>query len=99
MRIDSLEVQNFRCFEHKKLNFSPQFNVLIGNNGRGKTAILDTLAVGMGALLLGFDGIGTRSIREEEVRHVYRQSGLFKTRCSSFFDLTLLLESKALALD
>lgn len=75
MRIESLEVHNFKGFEHKKLNFSPQFNVLIGNNGSGKTAILDALAVGMGSLLLGFDGIGTRSIREEEVRHVYRQSG------------------------
>jgi predicted ATP-binding protein involved in virulence len=75
MRIDSLEVRNFKGFEHKKLDFSPQINVLIGNNGSGKTAVLDALAVGMGTLLLGFDGIRARSIKEDEVRHVYRQSG------------------------
>jgi len=75
MRIKSLEVQNFKGFEYKKLHFSPQFNVLIGNNGSGKTAILDALAVSMGGLLLGFDGIASRSIKEEEVRQVYRQSG------------------------
>ncbi len=75
MRIDSLEVQNFKGFKRKNLNFSPHFNVLIGNNGRGKTAILDALAVGMGSLLLGFNNIGTRAIKEKDVRHVYRQTG------------------------
>ncbi len=74
MRIDQLEVRNFKGFEHKIINFSPQFNVLSGNNGSGKTAILDALAVGMGALLLGFGGLSARAIKENEVRMVYKTS-------------------------
>jgi len=70
MRIDRLEVKNFKGFEHKIIDFSPQFNVLTGDNGSGKTAVLDALAVGIGALLLGFDGINTRPIRDHEVRQV-----------------------------
>ena len=70
MRIDHLEVTNFKGFEHKIIDFSPQFNLLSGDNGTGKTAILDALAVGMGTLLLGFEGIDSRTIRPSEMRHI-----------------------------
>ncbi|MEN8221243.1 MAG: AAA family ATPase [Pseudomonadota bacterium] len=70
MRIDHLEVTNFKGFEHKKIEFSPQFNLLSGDNGTGKTAVLDALAVGMGTLLLGFENIYSRTIRPSEMRHV-----------------------------
>ncbi|WP_069471229.1 AAA family ATPase [Candidatus Marithrix sp. Canyon 246] len=70
MRIDHLEVTNFKGFEHKMIDFSPRFNVLSGDNGIGKTAILDALAVGMGALLLGFDDINSRTISSTEIRHI-----------------------------
>jgi predicted ATP-binding protein involved in virulence len=43
MKIRQLELQNFRCFEHKVFEFSEQFNVLIGDNGTGKTAFSDAL--------------------------------------------------------
>lgn len=47
LRMTKLTLQNFRCFEHKEVEFAEQFNVLIGDNGAGKTAILDALAVGL----------------------------------------------------
>ena len=47
MRIDRLELTNFRCFERATLSFAPGFNVLIGENGAGKTAVLDALASGL----------------------------------------------------
>jgi predicted ATP-binding protein involved in virulence len=72
MRIDRLRVQNFRCFDDREWNFSPGFNVLIGENGAGKTAALDSLAVGVGAFLLGIDDGTARSIQEEDVRLSYR---------------------------
>lgn len=70
MRIDQIEITNFKCFEHKTIQFSPCFNVLSGDNGTGKTAVLDALAVGMGALLLGFNGAERRHIKPHEMRHV-----------------------------
>jgi hypothetical protein len=43
-RIDHLTLRNFRCFEEKTIHFHPRFNVLIGDNGSGKTAVVDALA-------------------------------------------------------
>jgi predicted ATP-binding protein involved in virulence len=47
MQIQKLMVQNFRCFAEKEVTFSPHFNVLIGDNGSGKTAVLEALKVGI----------------------------------------------------
>ncbi|MCP4136134.1 MAG: AAA family ATPase [bacterium] len=68
MRIEKLRLKNFRAFEEKEFSFSPQFNLLVGDNGSGKTAILDALSIAIGSWLLGIGGIDTRSIKEEEVR-------------------------------
>ncbi|MCP4698314.1 MAG: AAA family ATPase, partial [Gammaproteobacteria bacterium] len=75
MRIDRLELKNFRCFEDKEFNFSSRFTLLIGENGSGKTTVLDALAAGMGSLLGGFDGMNIRPIKEYEIRHVKRRMG------------------------
>jgi len=75
MRIDQLIVQNFKGFEHRIINFSPQFNVLIGDNATGKTAVLDALAIGLGALFQGFDEIYSRPIKSDEIRHIGYQMG------------------------
>ena len=53
MRIDQLTVLNFRRFEKCIFQLHPQFTLLVGDNGAGKTAILDALRVGAGAYLLG----------------------------------------------
>lgn len=44
MRIEKIIIDNFRCFEHKEIHFHPQFNVIIGENGLGKTAVADAIA-------------------------------------------------------
>jgi predicted ATP-binding protein involved in virulence len=75
MKIEQLEVKNFKGFAHKLIEFSPQFNLLVGDNGSGKTAVLDALAVGIGALLLGFDDIVSRTIKNHEIRQIDRESG------------------------
>jgi predicted ATP-binding protein involved in virulence len=45
MRIDRLVVKNFRKFESFTLDLHPQFTLLVGGNGAGKTSILDALAM------------------------------------------------------
>lgn len=73
MRIDRLEISNFRSFEQRTFTFAPQFNVLVGDNGTGKTAILDALAVGAGAVFLGLDGAKAVSIDASDARRVAHQ--------------------------
>jgi predicted ATP-binding protein involved in virulence len=45
MRIQSLKLENFRGFNNLELNFHEDLNVIIGENGAGKSSILDALAV------------------------------------------------------
>lgn len=56
MQIDRLTIQNFRGFGSLKLEFDPQFNLLVGGNGSGKTSILDAVCIAAGSWLLGIDG-------------------------------------------
>lgn len=68
MRIKSINLENFRCFKNEKINLTEAFTVLVGDNGSGKTAILDALAVALGGVLGGFDGVKSREILTDEVR-------------------------------
>ncbi len=60
MRIDTLQLRNFKKFEQATFEFPRRanapsdggsFHVLIGENGTGKTSILDALAVALGVWL------------------------------------------------
>ena len=57
MRIEKLILQNFKKYENASFSFtqedqdSPDFHVFIGNNGAGKTSILDAIAIGLGVWL------------------------------------------------
>ncbi len=55
MKINSIYIKNFRSIDEMKLSFQSQFTVLIGDNGTGKTSILDALSIAMGCFLLGLD--------------------------------------------
>ena len=52
MRIDRLELRNFKKFAAFDLDLHPQFTLLIGDNGAGKTSVLDALAVALGVWLV-----------------------------------------------
>jgi predicted ATP-binding protein involved in virulence len=75
MKIRQLELQNFRCFDQKTFEFSDQFNVFIGDNATGKTAILDALAIGIGSFFLGIDKIDSVNINKDEIRRILRKEG------------------------
>jgi predicted ATP-binding protein involved in virulence len=76
LRLTSLNLLNFRCFKRFHLNLDPQCTVLVGDNGSGKTAALDGLAVALGAWLLGFNDAPSRPILDDEIRRAqFEQQG------------------------
>ena len=75
MRIDRLNLRNFRCFQDRTFTFDERFTLLIGANATGKTAILDGMAVALGAALLDVPDAPSRTIQLQEVRRTDRQSG------------------------
>jgi DNA replication and repair protein RecF len=45
MRLLTLQARNFRNFERLELDCGPRLNILIGNNGQGKTNVLESIYV------------------------------------------------------
>lgn len=67
MHIDRLHVKNFKGFQDKEFSLHPQFNLIVGVNGTGKTSVLDALSIAVGSWFLGIRGYDTRPIRPQEV--------------------------------
>lgn len=44
MRLKTVTLNNFRCFESLMLELHPRLTVIVGENGAGKTAVLDGIA-------------------------------------------------------
>ena len=67
MFIKELILQNFRGFEEIKIPLHRSFNLIIGDNGSGKTAILEALTVAMGSLFLGIRGQDSKNILAKDI--------------------------------
>jgi predicted ATP-binding protein involved in virulence len=61
-----MELWNYRCFAELTIDFHPRLTVLLAENGEGKTAVLDALAVAIGPYLSVFEhGRGAGFARED----------------------------------
>jgi predicted ATP-binding protein involved in virulence len=47
LRVDRLGLHNFRCFAQCTIELHPQLTVLVAENARGKTAILDAIGIAL----------------------------------------------------
>ena len=50
-RLETLRLENFRCYSSAVLSLDDQLTVLIADNGHGKSAALDAIAICLGQLL------------------------------------------------
>jgi len=74
MKIRKIELENFRGFKSREITFDEHFTVIVGDNGLGKTAILEALTIALGSYLSGFKGVKSRHIKKDEI---YRTHKLF----------------------
>ncbi len=51
MRLDKLILRNFRGFTEREFAFGPGFNLIVGENGSGKTTVLEAGAAALGYCL------------------------------------------------
>src|SRR5271166_2900690 len=76
MRISKIRLKNFKYFANQEFSFGSRFNLIIGDNGTGKTTLLDGLAVGVGSLFLGFpEPASARNILRDEARLAFYHHG------------------------
>jgi predicted ATP-binding protein involved in virulence len=68
MRLQTLRLQNFRGYKDEYFRLHPQFNLIVGENGSGKTSFLEAASVAIGSWFLGIRGYDSRSIRSRDVR-------------------------------
>ncbi|MCH9277221.1 AAA family ATPase [Bifidobacterium amazonense] len=54
-KLNGLHLSNFRCFGDLAVDFDDRVTVLAGDNGSGKTTILEAAAIALGALLVKVD--------------------------------------------
>ena len=79
MFIKEIELKNFKCFEESKFTFEKNFTAIIGDNGSGKTALLDGIAKGLknivDNLAPNMRGSFDMSFKNEEIRTVPNKMG------------------------
>ena len=47
--IRSIDIKNFRCYKHLHIDDCKRINVIVGDNGTGKTALLEAIFMGLSA--------------------------------------------------
>lgn len=68
MKLKRLHLINFRCFDELSIEFDNRLTVIIAENGAGKTAILDAIAIGFGRYLTKLPGVAGRTTKETDLR-------------------------------
>lgn len=69
MILHELSISNFKMFEYMKLVFEPGFNLILGDNGVGKTTILEAAAVALSGFFIGMEDVSARNIYKDDVRY------------------------------
>ncbi len=78
MFLKEIYLKNYKCFEEKTLSFKERFTVLIGENGSGKTAVLDGIARAFSHFRKGVlddERYDFTAWEASEIRHVSHKAG------------------------
>lgn len=68
MKINRVKLFNYRCFKELELELNDSFTILVGNNGSGKSTILDGISLGLASYFVGMKGDSPRGIDKTDVR-------------------------------
>lgn len=81
--LKNFTLRNFRRYESATFQFHPQFTVLIGNNGAGKTTVLDGLAMMLNTYFQGAKlATGGGTIKPDDARYILtsKEGQVFRER-------------------
>ena len=93
MRIDRLQIENFKKYAKQSFDFHPKFTLLVGDNGSGKTTILDALAIALGLWRKAVRGVRWRNILPEEIRLLPERAG-DRTRFTPQFPVSIAAQGQ-----
>lgn len=67
MKISRIFLENFRGYQRLDLELDSRFNLIVGDNGSGKTAILEALKVVIGSFFLGIKNYNSKGILVDDI--------------------------------
>ena len=96
MQAKRLKLKNFRCYDELDIDFDPELTVIVGENGKGKTAIFDAIAIALEPYLRTFD-IKGRILLPKDVRRtpVYNEQTQHIESMESRYPTEVTLEGEA----
>lgn len=96
MQAKRLKLKNFRCYDELDIDFDPELTVIVGENGKGKTAIFDAIAIALEPYLRAF-GIKGRELLPKDVRRtpVYNEQTQHIESMESRYPTEVTLEGEA----
>lgn len=75
LQLERVTIKNFRGIDAWDIEFKPGFNLIKGENGKGKTSVLEAIAVGLGGFVAGLEGVQARHFMQDEIRQIYSVVG------------------------
>ena len=68
LKLNKLKLRHYRCFAEIEIDFHQQLTVLVAQNGYGKTAILDAIAIAFGPYVGAFDEAVGKHFHADDIR-------------------------------
>lgn len=75
MYLERISINNFKAVKSMEIEFTPGVNLLIGDNGVGKTSVLEAIAVVLSGMLKGMNGVPTKNILQNDIHFVLEEKG------------------------
>lgn len=75
MYLSNIHIKNFKGIKNADIDFDRSVNLIIGDNGTGKTSVLEAISVALGGFLSGIDGVNTIHFSRDEIRRESQLTG------------------------
>jgi len=95
MRINEIRIQNFKGFKELTETFDSNFTVFVGENGSGKTSVLEAIAFGLDAWPVGMGEFPASDKNRVRIESLGENATIFK----EVLPIKVKLEGKCLSKD
>lgn len=73
--LEQIRLKNYKGIEEISIDLKPGINLLIGDNGAGKTSVLEGIAVALSGMFVSVPGVSTKNIVKDDVRVIINPRG------------------------
>ena len=75
MYFQQISIKNFKAVKEMELEFTPGVNLLTGDNGVGKTSVLEAIASGLCGMLKGVQDVSVKGIQQSDIHFYMEERG------------------------